>query len=130
MKKRTYIIEENAVYYVKASSAHAAEQQLLDAISLSGAPIDCEVRDRDVSPDPENRTVNRRVATRREFQIRIEGYAEIGDGTVLKVCKNYQTEAAAKKAWPKVLKAFKRDMNAEDDAYEAELIEVLKLETL
>lgn len=63
MKKRTFIINEVANYYVKATSEKQAEQQLLDAISLDdGAAIDCEVKDRDVYPDPENRDIVRTSA--------------------------------------------------------------------
>ncbi len=52
---KTYIIEEVAVYYVQAKSTSQAERKFLKAIALTDQSIHCEVPERDVYPDPENR---------------------------------------------------------------------------
>lgn len=54
-KLKTYIIEETTSYYLKAATRSEAERLFLDSISTK-APIEsCEVHERDVYPDPENR---------------------------------------------------------------------------
>jgi hypothetical protein len=54
---RTYCIEEVTTYYVKARSARAAERLFLNSITL-GPGIACEVHEREVYKDPENRDLN------------------------------------------------------------------------
>lgn len=131
MGKRTYIIEECARYYVKATSERQAEKQVLDALNLCDAPIDCEVVARDVEVDPENRAIERPAMPRWDYQIRIEGPSEVGNGEQLIVCETYRTKAAAVKAWPKVLRTFRREYAiGEDDVYYAELVAVIRAEAL
>lgn len=55
-KQSTYIIEETAIYYVKATSKRQAERKFLKAIRLApDSDIQCEIPDREVYRDPEQR---------------------------------------------------------------------------
>lgn len=55
---KTYIIDEVATYYVRASSKAAAEKKFLKAIKVTGnVKVTCEVHERDVYEDPENRSL-------------------------------------------------------------------------
>ena len=55
-KQSTYIIEEIATYYVVATSRAQAERKFLKAISLpANLNIQCEVNEREVYRDPEQR---------------------------------------------------------------------------
>ena len=53
----TYAIEENAVYYLNAKSKREAEKIFLNAIVLKNKKIHCEVKEREVYLDPEQRLV-------------------------------------------------------------------------
>jgi hypothetical protein len=56
LKLKTFIIEETANYYVNATSGRAAEKKFLSTITIpADAGILCEVTEREVYPDPENR---------------------------------------------------------------------------
>jgi hypothetical protein len=55
-KLKTFIIEETACYYVNARTRRAAEKKFLSSITIpNDAKILCEVSEREVYPDPENR---------------------------------------------------------------------------
>lgn len=66
---------------------------------------------------------------KRDVQIRIEGDAEVGDGRTTILVKNYPTVEAAQKAWPKVIRQFRKTYNDADDVFEAELVEVVTQES-
>lgn len=52
---KTYIIEEHATYYLQAESAEQAEEMFLEAIAINGRDIHCEVSEREIDEDPEDR---------------------------------------------------------------------------
>lgn len=57
---KTYVIEEIATYYVQAENEEAAEKKFLDSITIpKRAGILCEVNEREVYEDPENRLVKK-----------------------------------------------------------------------
>lgn len=59
---KTYIIEETATYYIVATDKRHAERKFLNAISFKPAgPRHCEVPEREVYPDPENRLIKKRM---------------------------------------------------------------------
>jgi hypothetical protein len=60
---------------------------------------------------------------RKEFQIRIDS-----DDNDLLVCESYRTLKQVQRAYPKILRAFKRAHANEDGDFHAEIVEVLDQE--
>lgn len=93
---KTYCIEETATYYLLAKSKRDAERIFLDSITLPrDSGIHCDVSEREVYPDPENRLAHNErkgyesMATNKEYiktakeKYHSEGSIEIDSGATV-----------------------------------------------